>query len=53
MIPCGLVLAASHSTCQVFDVHTAQVAQSILVVVGVVPNDAIVFAGQVIEASMD
>lgn len=40
-------------TWKVFNVHTSQVAQSILVVGGVVPDDAIVFAGEVIKTAVD
>lgn len=40
-------------TWQVPDVHTAQVPQSIFVVVGVVPHDAMVFTGEVVEPAMD
>lgn len=40
-------------TWEVFDIYTAEVAQSILVVGGVVANDAIVLAGEVIETAVD
>lgn len=40
-------------TWEVFDVYTAEVAQSILVVGGVVADDAIVLAGEVIEPAVD
>lgn len=39
-------------TWQVFDINTAQVAQGVLVVEGMVAHDAVVFAGQVVEAAM-
>lgn len=39
-------------TWQLFDVHTAQVAQGVLVVGGVVPDDAVIFAGEVVEPSV-
>lgn len=40
-------------TLQVFNVHTSEVAQSILVVGGVVPDDAIIFAREVIKPAVD
>ncbi len=40
-------------TWQVFNVHTAKVAQSVLVVGGVVSNDAIIFAGEIIKPAVD
>lgn len=40
-------------TWEVFDVHTSEVAQSVLVVGGVVPDDAIIFAGEVIKPAVD
>lgn len=40
-------------TWKVFDVHTSQVAQGVLVVGGVVPNDAVIFAGEVVKPPMD
>lgn len=40
-------------TWKVFNVHTPKVAQSVLVVGGVVPNDAIIFAREVIKPAMD
>jgi hypothetical protein len=40
-------------TWQVLDVHTAEVAEGILVVGGVVANDAVVFARQIIKAAVD
>lgn len=45
-------LTTAGLTWQVFDINTAQVAQCILVVEGMVPHDAVVFAGQIIEAAM-
>lgn len=45
--------SCSSPTWEVFDVYTAEVAQSILVVGGVVADDAIVLAGEVIEPAVD
>lgn len=39
-------------TWKVFDVHAAQVAKSVFVVGGVVPDNAVIFAGQVVEAAV-
>lgn len=39
-------------TWEVFHVHAAQVTQSVFVVGGVVPDDAVIFAGQVVEAAV-
>lgn len=40
-------------TWQVFNFHTSEVAQSVLVVGGVVPDDAVVFAGEIVKPSVD
>lgn len=40
-------------TLKVFDVHAAEVAQSVLVVGGVVPDDAIIFAREIIKPAVD
>ncbi len=40
-------------TWKVFNVHTSQVAQSVLVVGGVVPDDAIIFAREVVKPAVD
>ncbi|PWA29113.1 hypothetical protein CCH79_00006356, partial [Gambusia affinis] len=40
-------------TWKVFDVHAAQIAQRVLVVGGVVPDDAVILAGEVVEPSVD
>lgn len=40
-------------TWKVFNVHTSEVAQRILVVGGMVSNDAIIFAGEVIKPAVD
>lgn len=40
-------------TWKVFNVHASEVAQSVLVVGGVVPDDAIVFAGEVVKTAVD
>lgn len=40
-------------TWEVFDVHTSEVAQSVLVVGGVVPDDAIIFAREVVKPAVD
>lgn len=39
-------------TWQVFSIHTAQVTQSVFIVKCMVPNDAVIFTGQVIKSSM-
>lgn len=40
-------------TWKIFDVHTAEVAQSVLVVGGVVPDDAVIFAREVVKPAVD
>ena len=40
-------------TWQVFNVHTTKVAESILVVGGMVANNAVVFARQIIKAAVN
>lgn len=40
-------------TWEVFNVHTSEVAQSVLVVGGMVPDDAIIFAREVVKPAMD
>lgn len=40
-------------TWEVFNVHTSEVAQGVLVVGGVVPDDTIIFAGEVIKPAVD
>lgn len=40
-------------TWEVFDVYTSEVAQSVLVVGGVVPDDTIIFAREVIKPAVD